>query len=88
VIAVRKRLQNGDFLERMDRQNVEKTVEPGSFSVRTASVPGSPSCFRSEKLGNLPQIGEPKFKSTPNKISINLLLYNTYSAYPFCLTGQ
>jgi len=85
VIAVRKRLQNGDFLERMDRQNVQKTVD---FSVRTASAPGSPSCFRSEKLGNMPQIGEPKFKSTPNKISINLLLYNTYSAYPFCLTGQ
>jgi hypothetical protein len=84
VIVVRKRLQNGDFLERMDRQNLEKSVERNidrQFLFCENSVrPGSPSCFRSEKSGNLPQIGKPKFKSTPNKISINLLLYNTYSA--------
>ena len=92
MVAVGKRLQNGDFLERMNKQNLEKSVERKinrqflfcENSVRPRFTVMPPI----EKTGNLPQIGKSKFKSTPNKISINLLLHNTYCAYPFCSTGQ
>jgi hypothetical protein len=42
-----------------------------SGSKGTASANAAPP--RPEKSGNLRQIGKPKFKSTPNKITINLL---------------